>query len=89
MELRNLLFPNVDFSEVRASSFGNGAETADLMRKANMMDLRKLGCPDELFEFVLEKRSERRSVEQRNSDVHVPDNHREAMNLQMERALRS
>jgi hypothetical protein len=87
MELRNFLFPNTDFSEVRSSSFGNGAETADLMRKASMIDIRKLGCPDDIFEFVLEKRSERRSLEQRG--VSVVTNHRDAMNLRLSHALQS
>jgi hypothetical protein len=60
------------------------------MRKAQMIDLRELGCPDDIFEFVLEKRAQRRElIEQRGSDVFVPNNHREAMNLQMERALRA
>jgi hypothetical protein len=86
MELRNFLFPNTDFAETRASSFGNGAETADLIRKAQMIDLRKMGCPDDIFEFVLEKRSERRSVEQR--DAVVTDD-RTAMQLRLEHALRS
>jgi hypothetical protein len=86
MELRNFLFPNTDFSETRASSFGNGAETADLIRKAQMIDIRKLGCPDDIFEFVLEKRSERRSVEQRDAIV-IDD--RTAMQLRLEHALRS
>jgi hypothetical protein len=89
MELRNFMFPKTDFSEVRASSLGNSAETAALLGKASMIDLRKLGCPDSIFEFVLEKRAERRSVESRGSDIDVPDNHRDAMNLQMTRALRA
>jgi hypothetical protein len=86
-ELRSLMFPNFDFAETRASSFGNGAETAEMLTKAKMVDVRKLGCPDDIFEFVLEQRSAR--AEQRGSDVHVPDNHREAMSLRMEQALRS
>jgi hypothetical protein len=87
MELRNFLFPNTDFTEVRASSFGNGVETADLIRKAQMIDLRKLGCPDDIFEFVLEKRSERRSLEQRG--VSVVTDHRAAMQLLLDHAMRN
>jgi hypothetical protein len=93
MELRNFLFPNVDFSETRASSFGSGVETADLIRKAQMIDIRKLGCPDDIFEFVLEKRSERRAlIEQRGHDgVQVGDttDHRAAMQLRLNHALSS
>jgi hypothetical protein len=88
MELRTVMFPNTDFSEVRASSFGNGVETADLICKAQMIDLRKLGCPDDIFEFVLEKRAERRSIEQRDGVSHDTDN-RTAMQLRLEHALRS
>jgi hypothetical protein len=88
MELRNFLFPNVDFRETRASSFGSGPETASLMNKASMIDLRKIGCPEDIFEFVLEQRAAYRSVEHRD-DIQIIDNHREAMQLQMEHALRS
>jgi hypothetical protein len=88
MELRSVLFPNVDFSETRASSFGSGAETGDLLRKAQMIDIRKLGCPDDIFEFVLEKRAERRSVEQRDG-VSVGTPNREGMQLRLEHALRN
>jgi hypothetical protein len=88
MELRTVMFPHHDFSEVRASSFGNGAETADLIRKAQMVDLRKLGCPDDIFEFVLEKRAERRSIEQRDGAAPATD-HRAAMQLRLEHAQRN
>jgi hypothetical protein len=93
MELRTVMFPNTDFSETRASSFGTGAETADLIRKAQMIDLRQLGCPSDIFEFVLEKRAERRAIlEQRGSDgAQVGDttDHRTAMQLRLEHALRN
>jgi len=87
MELRNFMFPNTDFTESRASSFGNGVETADLIRKAQMIDIRKLGCPDDIFEFVLEKRSERRAMESRGESVTT--DHRAAMQLRLEHALRA
>ena len=87
MELRNFMFPNTNFSETRASSFGTGAETADLLRKAQMIDIRQLGAPDDIFEFVLEKRAERRSVEQRDG-VSVDTPNRTAMQLRLEHALR-
>jgi hypothetical protein len=93
MELRNFLFPQHNFVETRASSFGSGAETADLIRKAQMIDLRNVGCPDDIFEFVLEKRAERRAmIEQRGSNIHVSDPStagRDAMQLRLSHALRS
>ncbi|MGB8801169.1 MAG: hypothetical protein WCC97_10805 [Candidatus Acidiferrales bacterium] len=89
MELRNFMFPQTNFSEVRASSFGSAAETADLMRKASMIDLRKLGCPDDIFEFVLEKRSERRSIEQRDGSNFEPSVNRDVMQLRLSHALKN
>jgi hypothetical protein len=56
-ELRSRLFPTINFSEVRATSTRSASETASLLERAGMIDLRKLGCPDDIFEFVLEQRA--------------------------------
>jgi hypothetical protein len=59
-ELRSRLFPTTNFSEVRATSRYSASETASMLDRAQMIDLRKLGCPDSLFEEVLELRAAKR-----------------------------
>ena len=57
----------VDYSKVavRGTSKRSAGEVAALLPRVDMRDIRALGCPDEIFEFVLEKRAEKRGLETR------------------------
>lgn len=86
-ELRSQLFPGYNFSEVRATSTRSATEVASLLERAQMIDLRKLGCPDEIFEFVLEKRAAKNTETRYHNGqnpIHRPDDHnRLAMRLRL------
>jgi hypothetical protein len=81
------MFPHHNLSEVRATSLRSAAETTSLLNRLGMIDLRSLGCPDDIFETVLEQRAakhvERRAEPPSNSDD------RTAMSMRLKRALQS
>lgn len=56
-EVRRQCFPDSNFANVRATSTRSSTETASLLARTGMLDIRQLGCPDDIFEFVLEQRA--------------------------------
>jgi hypothetical protein len=81
-------------TEVRATSTRSIGETTEMLGRLQMRDLRKLGCPDDIFEFVLEKRNAKRElVELSKSGELAPEadnlDERVAMELRLSHALQS
>jgi hypothetical protein len=88
-------FPETNFdTEVRATSTRSIGETTEILSRLNMRDLRKIGCPDSIFEFVLEQRNAKRELVELRSSGELPaeaDNldGRAAMELRLKYALQS
>ena len=86
-------FPETDFdTEIRATSTRTAGETTEMLGRLQMRDLRKIGCPSDIFEFVIEQRNEKRiALENRASIPADADNldERVAMELRLSSALSS
>jgi len=80
--------------EVRGTSTRSARETTALLGKVGFVDVRQLGCPDDIFEFVLEQRAlkiERRSLDERiQASPELSDlSERQRMQARLDSALRS
>jgi hypothetical protein len=77
---------SINPAEIRATSTRSRTETAGLLSRLGMVDVRQLGCPDDVFEETLELNI---AAEGRSRPNGQGLDLRTAMQLRLDRALKT
>ena len=74
VEHSNVFHRGQDFSaaEVRSAGRFSANEVREIMTRAGIRDLRQIGCPDRLFEKLLENRAKTIGFEPRTAPTQAP-----------------